>query len=131
MLLFFIVTWPIISGESIIDYLKPIFSFSTAVATEELTFGAGNLYNSARDIIYYTATIAIWQATAGMRVCRLRVVRRDGSRVGFGRALARYFASGLSVLPMGFGGYLLIVFREDKRALHDLICDTVVIIRER
>jgi uncharacterized RDD family membrane protein YckC len=32
---------------------------------------------------------------------------------------------------MGFGGYLLIVFREDKRALHDLICDTVVIIRER
>ena len=66
-----------------------------------------------------------------MWVCRLRVVRRDGSRVGFGRALARYFASGLSVLPMGFGGYLLIVFREDKRALHDLICDTVVIIRER
>jgi hypothetical protein len=51
MLLFFIVTWPIISGESIIDCFKPIFSFSTAVATEDLTFGAGNLYNSVRDII--------------------------------------------------------------------------------
>ena len=51
MLLFFIVTWPIISGESIIDYFKPIFSFSTAAATEDPTFGAGNLYNSVRDII--------------------------------------------------------------------------------
>ena len=123
-------TWPIISGESIIDYFKPIFSYSAAPATEELTFGAGKFCNSVRDIIYYTATIAIWQVTAGMWVCRLRVVRRDGSQVGSGWALARYFASGLSVLPMGFG-YLLIVFREDKRALHDLICDTVVIIRER
>ena len=128
MLLFFIVTWPIVSGESIVAYYDSIFSYEFTFAVRELTFRAGNLYNSVRDIIYYTATIAIWRATVGMWVCRLRVLRTDGSRVGVVRALARYLASVLSMLPLGYG-YVLITFREDKRALHDIICDTVVIRR--
>ena len=62
----------------------------------------------------------------GKRLFRLYVVRTDGSRVGPGRALARHLASLLSMLILGIG-FLMIAFRQDKRGLHDLICDTVVI----
>ena len=50
LLLFFVVTWPIVSGESIIDYIDPVFSYNPAAADNGLTFGAGNLYNAARNI---------------------------------------------------------------------------------
>jgi uncharacterized RDD family membrane protein YckC len=58
----------------------------------------------------------------------LYVVRTDGSRVGIGRALARYLAYVPSAIILG-GGFLMIAWRQDKRGLHDLICDTVVIRR--
>ena len=128
MLLVFAVTWPIIGGESVVAYYESIVNPDPAAAAAGPLLRTGDIYIAARDIIYYTAAIAIWQATAGMWVCRLRVLRTDGSRVGVGRSLGRYFASVLSMLLFGVG-YLLIIFREDKRALHDLICDTVVIRR--
>lgn len=80
--------------------------------------------------VYFTAFIAVWTTTAGKRLFGLYVVRTDGSRVGFGRALARSIATGLSSLILGIG-FLMVAFREDKRALHDLICDTKVIKRNR
>lgn len=79
--------------------------------------------------VYATALIAIWATTPGKRAFGLYVVRSDGSKVGIGAALARSLASLLSVFTLI--GILLIVFREDKRGLHDLICDTVVIRRRR
>ncbi len=81
-------------------------------------------------LVYHTALIAIWATTAGKRLFRLYVVRIDGSRVGPGRAMARSLATVLSFLLLGIG-FLMIAFREDKRGLHDLICDTVVIKRYR
>ena len=56
----------------------------------------------------------------------LKVVRPDGSRVGYGRAVARYFAAMLGGMILGIG-YLLVAFDSEKRALHDMICDTRVI----
>src|SRR5262249_34072685 len=63
--------------------------------------------------------------TPGMRVTRQRVTRSNGLRVGFLRALVRFF-----VLTFGF--VLLIVnavvmlFHERRRGLHDLAAGTVV-----
>lgn len=69
-------------------------------------------------------------ATFGKRICGLRVVRSDGSRVGFGRATGRYFAK--IIISGGFTfyiGYLMAAFTDRKRALHDMIADTVVVKR--
>ena len=77
---------------------------------------------------YYTVAVSIWSTTIGKRVLGLYVLREDGSRVGPGRALARYFSAILSGLIFGIG-YLMIGLRSDKRGLHDLICDTVVVKR--
>ena len=74
---------------------------------------------------YYTVGVSVWATTVGKRLLGLRVLRPDGSKVGVGRAVARYFAAWLSLLIFGVG-FLMIALRSDKRGLHDLICSTVV-----
>jgi uncharacterized RDD family membrane protein YckC len=78
--------------------------------------------------VYFTLTIGLAGGSIGMRVFRLRVVDRDGRRVGLTRSLARWAASLLSQLVL-FLGFVMIAFREDKRALHDLIAGTWVVRR--
>ena len=80
-------------------------------------------------VVYSAALIAIWATTPGKRAFGLYVVRSDGSKVSAGMALARSLAAIVSTLTLI--GILLIVFRQDQRSLHDLICDTVVIHRRR
>ena len=126
MLVVFAAVLPVISGESVFTYYESSWNFDPATAEDQPILRPGDIFVLVRDIIYYTAAIALWRATVGMGLCRLRVMRVDGSRVGVGRAFARYLASNLSLLLLGVG-YLLIAFREDKRGLHDLICDTVVV----
>ena len=80
---------------------------------------------------YDTALITYFATTVGKRAFGLYVVRTDGSRVGFARALARHVLTSLSAnLTLGFI-FLVVLFREDRRGVHDLICDTVVIRRRR
>jgi uncharacterized RDD family membrane protein YckC len=65
-------------------------------------------------------------ATPGKMALRLRVVLSNGGKVGWGRATGRYFAELLSSLTLGIG-YLIAAFDDQKRTLHDHICDTRVI----
>jgi uncharacterized RDD family membrane protein YckC len=76
--------------------------------------------------IYFTLTIGLAGGTIGMRVLRLRVVDRDGRRVGLTRSLARWAASLISQVIL-FLGFFMIAFRADRRALHDLIAGTWVV----
>jgi uncharacterized RDD family membrane protein YckC len=48
--------------------------------------------------------------------------------VSAARALVRYLAYFLSVFTLGIG-FIMVGLRQDKRGLHDLVCDTVVIQR--
>ena len=79
-------------------------------------------------LVYFTVAISGWSTTIGKYLMGLYVVRPDGSKIGPGRALARYFAYMLSALLL-FIGFIMIGLRQDKRGLHDLICDTVVVRR--
>lgn len=65
-------------------------------------------------------------ATLGKRLMGIRVVDRNGERIGFGRALGRFFAKFLSSLPANLG-YLLAAFTGRKQALHDFVAGTLVI----
>ena len=78
---------------------------------------------------YYTFSVSIWSTTIGKRVVGIYILRPDGSSVGVMRAFCRYLAGHLSFLLL-FVGYLMIAFRQDKRGLHDLLCDTVVVYRQ-
>lgn len=65
-------------------------------------------------------------ATPGKMAVGLKVVRSDGSRVTYLRALGRCFAKYLSYLLLLIG-FIMVAFDEQKRGLHDYICDTRVI----
>lgn len=65
-------------------------------------------------------------ATPGKMAIGIKVVRSNGERISGARSIGRYFATILSSLTLLIG-YLMAAFTERKQALHDLICDTVVV----
>ncbi len=64
-------------------------------------------------------------ATPGKMVCKLKVVTPEGNKIGYGRACGRHFAEMLSAIFCI--GYIMVAFDEEKRALHDRICNTRVV----
>lgn len=64
--------------------------------------------------------------TPGKKLCKIRVVNADGSQVTYGKATGRFFGYILSSLICGIG-YLMAAWDDEKRALHDRVCDTRVI----
>lgn len=76
--------------------------------------------------IYTTFFLGKYGATPGKMACGLRVVTPDGDQINYARACGRHFAEILSTLIF-FIGYIMAAFDEEKRTLHDRICDTRVI----
>lgn len=68
------------------------------------------------------------QGTPGMLATKLRIIRPDGARVTYLRAAGRYFASWISSVILMIG-YLMMIWDEEKRTLHDRIADTRIIHR--
>ena len=59
-------------------------------------------------------------------VFKLTVVDASGSKIGYGRAFGRSCAEILSQLICAIG-YIIAAFDDQKRALHDHMCNTRVI----
>jgi uncharacterized RDD family membrane protein YckC len=75
---------------------------------------------------YTVFFLSRFSATPGKLLVRLRVVRSDGSAIGLGRSFGRHFADMLSSMILGIG-YVMVAFDDQKRALHDHLCDTRVV----
>ncbi|MCI0537627.1 MAG: RDD family protein [Verrucomicrobiales bacterium] len=88
--------------------------------------GVLGLVNMVIQIAYETWFVGRFGATPGKMACNIKVVTPSGDRVGYGRAFGRSVAKILSTLILGIG-YLMAAFDDQKRALHDRICDTRVI----
>ncbi len=67
-----------------------------------------------------------FSATPGKMACGLKVLRPTGERISYLRALGRECAEILSALIL-LMGYVMAAFDDEKRALHDRICDTRVV----
>jgi uncharacterized RDD family membrane protein YckC len=76
--------------------------------------------------VYETWMVTKYGATLGKMVCQLRVVMSDGSKISYARSLGRHFGKYLSGFTL-YIGYIMAGFDDEKRALHDRICDTRVI----
>ncbi|WP_454832479.1 RDD family protein [Pseudoxanthomonas wuyuanensis] len=66
------------------------------------------------------------QATLGKMAVGIKVVRSNGEPISLARGVGRYFGYLLSYLLLLIG-YLMAAFTERKQALHDFICDTLVV----
>jgi uncharacterized RDD family membrane protein YckC len=87
-----------------------------------LMYGLGLVF----DIAYWTILVGWKGQSVGKMMLGMKVVRVDGSRVGYGRAFMRYWGYALCWLTFGLG-FLAIAWSKEKRGLHDLACDTMVI----
>ena len=75
---------------------------------------------------YDTWFIGKYGATPGKMACKLRIVVADDSQVSYLRAFGRHFAKWLSAMILCIG-YLMAAFDDQRRTLHDRICETRVI----
>ena len=68
------------------------------------------------------------RATLGKLALGLSIVRFDGTQLSFGRATARHFGKYMvtPMVPLAIG-YIMAAFTNRKRALHDILVDTLVI----
>jgi uncharacterized RDD family membrane protein YckC len=74
---------------------------------------------------YEAFFIGKYGATLGKMACKIQVVVADGSKVSYGRSIGRYFAKMLSSFTCLIG-YIMAGFDDERRALHDRICNTRV-----
>jgi uncharacterized RDD family membrane protein YckC len=106
-------------------FLQAIRSQSSAmIAVQVVVF----FINIAVAMTYEGVLIGKYGATVGKMACKIKVVTADGGPVGYGRAFGRYFAKMLSSLTCLIG-YIIAIFDSQKRALHDHICNTRVVIK--
>lgn len=75
---------------------------------------------------YCTYPVAAGGRTLGMAITGIRVVLADGSPVHGRGAVIRLLALPLGFLTLGVG-FLLIILRDDRRAIQDLLAGTAVV----
>ncbi len=97
--------------------LSPALIGLTAVQT---------LLNLAIACAYEVYFISTRGATIGKQALGLKVVRADGTGIPLSLAFGRYFAKWINTFTLAIG-YIMAGFDEQKRALHDRICETRVI----
>ena len=91
-----------------------------------LTQGILTLINIGLAAAYEVFFLANYSATPGKMAVGKKVIVADGSRLSYGRALGRYFATYISSFTLLIG-YIIAAFDSEKRTLHDRICDTRVV----
>jgi uncharacterized RDD family membrane protein YckC len=96
------------------------------VLGESYYYGLGTLISVALGAAYTTFLLGKYGATLGKMAFGLKVVTADGGKVSYGRACGRHFAEIISSLILCIG-YIMAAFDEQKRTLHDRICNTRVI----
>ena len=77
--------------------------------------------------VYSTFFLGKFGATPGKMVFKLAVVDSSGGKISYGRAFGRSCAEVLSQMICSIG-YIIAAFDDEKRALHDHICNTRVIL---
>ena len=64
--------------------------------------------------------------TIGMLAWKIRIQNRDGSVIGWKQSLLRFALGGLGLLAFGLG-HLWMLTNRQRRALHDIASDSVVV----
>ena len=85
-------------------------------------------------LFYEVLMLRYWGATLGKMACGIKVVRPDGTGLGWGISFARYFMYNIVISATPLINWILLITTaimagtdEQKRGLHDRVCDTRVI----
>ena len=116
-----------LGGSAMVPMMQP----GTMPSVEMLgrifaTTGLVSLINMLIGAVYEGLFLGKLGATPGKMALGLKVVRPDGSPISVARGFGRHFAKFLSMIILMIG-YIMAGFDSEKRALHDIICDTRVV----
>jgi uncharacterized RDD family membrane protein YckC len=85
-------------------------------------------------LFYEVLMLRFWGATLGKMACGLKVVRPDGSGLGWGVSFGRYGMYNIVISAIPVVNWILLITTaimagvdEQKRGLHDRVCDTRVV----
>ena len=130
------------AGAKILDglilgvvFLPPFFYFGFKAASQRQQFSRFQVLQLFFELLYMAANIGYqvfflgkYGATLGKMACGLRVVTAEGGKIGYARATGRAFAEMLSGM-ICYIGYIIVAFDDQKRGLHDHICNTRVVFK--
>ncbi|HTJ78921.1 MAG TPA: RDD family protein [Rariglobus sp.] len=102
------------------EQMGAIFGFLSMAAGVSIVLG----------VIYDCVFLRKYSATPGKLALGLALYRSDGSPLTIGRIIGRYFAMILNNFTLGLS-YLVVAFDDEKRGVHDYVCDTRVVRTER
>jgi uncharacterized RDD family membrane protein YckC len=80
----------------------------------------------ALHVVYHVAFVGGCGQTPGKMALGISVVRRDGERAGYGRAMVRCLGGMVSVLTLGLSS-LAVLFTRERRGFADWLAGTRVV----
>jgi uncharacterized RDD family membrane protein YckC len=88
-------------------------------------------------MLYEVGMLKGYGATLGKMACGLKVVRSDGSELGWGVCFGRFFMWNIVTSGIPYLNFILLLVTAivagtdaEKRAIHDRVCDTRVIYKQ-
>ncbi|WP_404458546.1 RDD family protein [Oceanobacillus kapialis] len=109
----------LIGDESFWNYWTSRIGSNTSISVADYMY-------SIVFIIFFTGSR--FMGSPGKLACRIKVVNLDGSQVTILKSIARFFSYIISAVPL-FVGFMMAGWNEEKKALHDMICQTRVVYR--
>lgn len=111
-------------------FLARLGAFALDFILVLMTFWILGLENPGRFLLLFLAYhVGFWSwkgVTVGGIICQFRIVKTDGSRLGFGDALVRALAGIFSIAALGLG-CLWILWDAERQSWHDRIARTYVV----
>jgi len=101
-------------------FLRPVFDLNLHLARYS------PLVVSVMLVFYYLFFWALLGFTPGKLLLGLKIVRRDGRKMGLGRAIIRFIGYWISAIPL-FLGFIWILFDGRREGWHDKLAGTHVI----
>ncbi|MBN1522131.1 MAG: RDD family protein [Candidatus Aureabacteria bacterium] len=83
-------------------------------------------FNMTLNMAYYTFLHGKYGQTLGKMACRIKVINQDGTSISYLKAFGRYWGFFLSSIILQIGN-IMAGFDDEKKALHDRLCETYVI----
>ncbi len=111
-----------------VSYLLTIMS-SPDFEAVKITMLSNKIFSLFLHWLYFTLMeSSSLKATLGKMAIGIIVTDYDGQRISFLRANGRYFGKFLSMLVFGIG-FIMAGFTRKKQALHDMIAETLVVMK--
>jgi uncharacterized RDD family membrane protein YckC len=115
----------------IVNTIISLILIGSALAAEEPAIAVGAILGSYAIGIAIGMSYEGWflvnkGATVGKMALGLKVIRASGAQITWGLAIGRYFSKLVSGMMLSIG-FLMAAWDEERRTLHDRICDTRVV----